>query len=76
MGHISCWSVLMILRDTIKKGTETFTDSRMEVALEVYAQKSKHVLLLLARIQDKFMTQRQLTLPLKTCHRSDAWVRQ
>jgi hypothetical protein len=49
MGHISCWSILMIRiywgENTIKKNRETLTDASKEVRLEVNTEKTKYMLL-------------------------------
>jgi hypothetical protein len=46
MGHIICWSVLMIeICWVIKKNTETLIEASKEVGLEVKAEKTKCMLL-------------------------------
>jgi hypothetical protein len=48
MGHIGCWSMLLMLGDniyTIKKNTQTLIGASKEVGLEVNAEKTKYMLL-------------------------------
>jgi hypothetical protein len=46
MEHISFWSVDPLGDNvhTIERNTETLTDASKEVDLEVYTQKTKHIL--------------------------------
>jgi hypothetical protein len=49
MGHISYWSVLIILIgwviETIKESTETFLEASRVVGLEINAEKMKYMIM-------------------------------
>jgi hypothetical protein len=42
--------------DTMKKNTETVTDTIKEIDLELNAEKTKYICCLITRMQGKFMT--------------------
>jgi hypothetical protein len=42
--------------DTIKKNTETLTDTSKDVGLEVNTEKTKYIMLPFRQMQDKVMT--------------------
>jgi hypothetical protein len=48
MGHISCWSVLMMVGDninTIKEKTETLSRASRDVGLEINVEKAKYMIM-------------------------------